>query len=317
VASPSVSELSDLDRALIEILRRDGREGNRALASQLNVNEVTVAAHLRRLEEADLVRIVAVTDIRLFGHRELVFATFRVAGRSVRDVAAEVAELPEAIGVTICSGRFDIIAPMLCRDRQHISEMFGNQLPSIAGVGSLRGALSLDVLKFDSKWAMFADPGATPEAQPSDTVDETDLAIINLLQHNARRSNRSIAAELGVSEGTVRGRIKQMLAERVFRIQAVSNVAAFGFGAHAYLAIKTVAGRIDEVAAALAERDDVPELSRVLGEFDFLAILIAAHHDALISAVVDEIAQLADVERVEISYGCDSIKHNYAWTWIV
>lgn len=314
---PSFPELSDLDRALIEILRRDGREGNRALASRLNVNEVTVAAHLRRLEEADLVRIVAVTDIRLFGHREMVFAMFKVTGRSVREVAADVAKLPAAIGVTICSGQFHIIAPILCRDRQHLSEMFGDQLPSIAGVGEVHGALSLDVLKFDSRWANFSDLGTMPEAQPSETVDEMDLAIIHLLQRNARRSNRSIATELGVSEGTVRGRIKRMLSERVFRIQAISNVAAFGFGAHAYVGIKTAAGQTKKVAAKLANRDDIPELSRVLDDFDFLALLIAPDHDALVSAVVDDIALLPGVEHTEIFYGCNSIKHTYAWTWIV
>lgn len=310
-------ELTDLDRALIERLRRDGREGNRALASRLNVNEVTVAAHLRRLEEANLMRVVAVTDIRLFGHRELVFAMIKASGRPVRDVAADVAKLPETIGVTICSGRFDIISPVLCRDREHISEMFGSRLASIGGIRSVRGALSLDVLKYDSNWGLFRDPGTMPEAQPSDTVDEMDLAIIHLLQRNARRSNRSIAAELGVSEGTVRGRIKRMLSERVFRIQAVSNVAAFGFAAHGYVGIKTAPGKQQSVARTLAKRDDVPELSRILDEFGLLALLIAPDHDALISVALDEIAHLPGVVSVEIFYGCDSIKHTYGWTWIV
>lgn len=315
--APSVPELTDLDRALIEILRHDGREGNRALASRLNVNEVTVAAHLRRLEEANLMRVVAVTDIRLFGHRELVFAMINVTGRSARDVAADMAKLPEAIGVTICSGRYDIVGPVLCRDREHISDMFGTALSSINGVASVHGALSLDVLKFDSRWAAFRDAGTMPEAQPSDTVDETDLEIIHLLQRNARRSNRSIAAELGVSEGTVRSRIKRMLSERVFRIQAVSNFVAFGYAAHGYIGIKTAPGKHYSVAKKLAKRDDVPELSRVLDEFDLLAVLIATDHDSFISAALDEIALLPGVEKVEIFYGCDSIKHTYGWTWIV
>jgi DNA-binding Lrp family transcriptional regulator len=313
----AISELTDLDRALIERLRRDGREGHRSLAAHLKVNEVTVAAHLRRLEESNLMRVVAVTDIRLFGHREMVFAMLNVSGRPARDVAADFAKLPEAIGVTICSGRYDVIGPVLCRDREHISEMFGGQLRSIRGVASVHGALSLDVLKFDSNWATFRDPGTMPEAQPSDTVDETDLEIIRLLQQNARRSNRSIAAELGVSEGTVRGRIKRMLSDRVFRIQAVSNIAAFGFAAHGYIGVKTAPGKQKAVAAKIAKRDDVPELSRVLDDFDLIAVLVAPDHDALISAAMDEIAQYPGVEKVEIFYGCDSIKHTYGWTWIV
>lgn len=310
--------LSDLDRALIDSLRRDGRQGNRALASQLNVNEVTVAARLRRLEEADVMRVVAVTDIRLFGHREFTFAMLQVSGRPVYDVAADLAKFPEAVGVTITTGRFDIIAPLLCRDRSHVAELFGAVLPAIDGVDAVRGTIGLDVLKYDSKWALFrVDPGTTPEAQSSETVDDMDLEIIGLLQRNARRSNRSIAADLGVSEGTVRGRIKRMLTDRVFRIQAVSDVVAFGFGAHAYVGIKTAPGAVEEVAAALVQRDDVSQLTRVLDGFDLVGVLIARDHDSLVSAVFDEIALLPGVRRAETFYGCGSLKHAYAWTWIV
>ena len=129
-----VPQLSDLDRALIESLREDGRQGSRALAKQLNVNEVTVAARLRRLEDADVIRVVAITDIRLFGHREFAFAMVQVSGRSVHDVAADLAKLPETVAVTLTTGRFDIIMPLLCRDRRHVAELFGTVLPAIDGI---------------------------------------------------------------------------------------------------------------------------------------------------------------------------------------
>lgn len=315
---PAPPELTDLDRALIDRLRLDGREGSRSLAHRLGVNEVTVAARLRRLEDAGIMRVVAVTDIRLFGHREFAFAMFRVSGRSIHDVAADVAKLPETVAATITAGAFDIIVPVLCRDRHHVSEMFGTVLPSIDGVGRVHGSMALDVLKYDSKWALFrADPGTTPEAQPSDTVDETDLDIIRILQRNARRSNRSIAVELGVSEGTIRSRIKRMVADRVFRIQAVCDVVAFGYGAHAFLTIATHPGMVDEVAATLAEREDVSQLTRVLDDFDLVALVIGRDHDSLMSAVLDEIALLPGIRRTETFYGCRSPKHTYAWTWIV
>ena len=90
--APTAVELDDLDRALFERLRIDGRESNRSLGSKLNVNEVTVAARLRRLEESGVMRVVAITDIRLFGHREFAFAMINVGGRSVYEVAADLAK---------------------------------------------------------------------------------------------------------------------------------------------------------------------------------------------------------------------------------
>ncbi len=41
-------------------------------------------------------------------------------------------------------------------------------------------------------------------------LDELDRQLVDLLARDARVSNRRIAAELGVTEGTVRGRIKRL-----------------------------------------------------------------------------------------------------------
>lgn len=311
-------ELSDLDRALIDILREDGREGNRSLAARLDVNEVTVAARLRRLEESDVMRIVAITDIRLFGHREFAFAMVNVMGRSIFDVAADFAKLPEAVSVSICTGRFDVIVSILGRDRLHIADLFGNVLPKIKGVSAIHGSMALDILKFDSKWTLFGvDAGTTPEAQPSDTVDEMDLAIIGLLQVNARRSNRQIATELGVSEGTVRGRIKRMLNDRVFRIQAVSDVVVSGLGAHAFVGIKAAPGKVDSVAKWLANREDVAQITRVLNGFDLIVVMIASDRQALLNGIIGEIAVASGVRSTETFDTVATLKHAYAWTWIV
>lgn len=317
-AANSGPELDRLDRALIEQLRLDGRKGNRSLATELNVNEVTVAARLRRLEDAGALRVVAITDIRLFGHREFAFAMMNVSGRPVYAVAAEVAELSEAIGVTICTGRYDIIVPMLGRDKLHLADLFNTTLAKIKGVSAVHGCIALDVLKYDSKWSLLnVDPGTMPEAQPSDTVDQMDLAIIEKLQLNARRSNRQIATDLGVSEGTVRVRIKRMLADRVFRIQAVSDIVAAGISAHAFVGVKAAPGKVSDVATALAKRDDVAQITRVLDDFDLIAVLIAPDRSALIAGILDEIAVTTGVRSIEVFDGVDTLKHTYAWTWIV
>jgi DNA-binding Lrp family transcriptional regulator len=315
---PKSFELSDLDRALIEILREDGREGNRSLAARLNVNEVTVAARLRRLEESDVMRVVAITDIRLFGHREFAFAMVNVVGRSIFDVAADLAKLPEAVSVSICTGRFDVIVSILGRDRLHLADLFGNELPKIKGVSAIHGSMALDILKFDSKWSLFGvDAGTTPEAQPSDTVDEMDLAIIGQLQVNARRSNRQIATDLGVSEGTVRGRIKRMLNDRVFRIQAVSDIVVSGLGAHAFVGIKATPGKVDSVAKWLSGREDVGQITRVLNGFDLIAVMIAADRQALLTGIIGEISLAPGVRSTETFDTVATLKHAYAWTWIV
>jgi DNA-binding Lrp family transcriptional regulator len=310
--------LDDLDRALVEHLRVDGRETNRALAQALGVNEVTVAARLRRMEQHSIMRVVAVTDMRIFGHREFAYACLRISEQPATKVGADVAALPEVVAVTISTGRYDLIAPILGRDHHHLAELFGTTLPRIPGVDEVRGLLALDVLKFDSKWALLsADPGATPDARPSPTVDELDIAIIAKLQIDARRSNRGIAADLDVSEGTIRTRIKHLTADRVIRIQAVSDVLAFGIKAHAYVGIKTYGGRADEVGRTLIAREDIVQLSRTLGEFDFVAVVVAPTREQLVGALIDEISQIPGLRRTETFETYATTKHTYAWSWLV
>ena len=41
-------------------------------------------------------------------------------------------------------------------------------------------------------------------------LDETDQAILRALQENGRRAYRDIAREVGVSEGTVRSRVRKL-----------------------------------------------------------------------------------------------------------
>lgn len=41
-------------------------------------------------------------------------------------------------------------------------------------------------------------------------IDDLDRQLIAILSSDARVSNRKIAADLGVTEGTVRGRIKRL-----------------------------------------------------------------------------------------------------------
>ncbi|MGW6727980.1 Lrp/AsnC family transcriptional regulator [Nocardia sp. NPDC055029] len=315
---PAAEVLDDLDRALVERLVVDGRETNRALAQALGINEVTVASRLRRMEQNSIMRVVAVTDMRVFGHRDFAIAFIRASGRSVLKVGADIAALPEAVAVTISTGRYDLIAPILGRDHNHLAELFGTTLPSIEGVEDVRGHLVLDVLKFESKWAQLsADPGTIPDTHPSDTTDELDITIIGKLQVDARRSNRSIAAELGVSEGTVRTRVKRLLTDKVIRIQAISDVLSFGITAHAYVGISTLGGRAQDVARDLTARPEVAQLSRTLGEFDFIAVVIAPTREELIDCLTNEIRQIPGVRRTETFETYATTKHTYAWSWLV
>ena len=61
-------------------------------------------------------------------------------------------------------------------------------------------------------------------------MNELDKKIINLLQVDGRASNAKIAREVGVSEGTVRRRLRRLIKDNVIHVIAVPNLEQMGYG---------------------------------------------------------------------------------------
>ena len=60
-------------------------------------------------------------------------------------------------------------------------------------------------------------------------LDPLDCRMIRLLQKDGRMSNTAMAQALGVSEYTVRTRLKRILESGIIRIVAVANPIDLGF----------------------------------------------------------------------------------------
>ncbi|ABW12357.1 transcriptional regulator, AsnC family [Parafrankia sp. EAN1pec] len=314
-------EIDDLDRGIVERLRVDGRDTNRSIASSLGVGEATVAARLRRLEAANAVHVVALTDMHRMGLEWFAFLLIRVSGRPVLEVASDLSAIDQAIFVNIHSGRFDMICGVLARSRAELARVVGEVVPRVDGVVSVRCELAADVLRFDSSWAALVDgPGRGvfrgPEI-PIGAVDSLDLRIIECLQRDARSSNRMIATELDVSEGTVRTRLRRMESEGLVRIRAVSDIHAFGISAAALVGLHVAGGEVAAVQQALEGVAGLVAIIRCLGEFDYMLIVLARDRAALIQTVVGQLQPMKCLRSVETFEYVTTVKHLYTWVRLV
>ncbi len=97
-------------------------------------------------------------------------------------------------------------------------------------------------------------------------LDQADLAIVERLSRDARVSNREIAEQLGVTEGTVRARVKRMEEEKLIRITAVTNIDRFKDAALAYIWIEVErSGQTRQVAQQLAAIAELGFVGVMLG----------------------------------------------------
>ncbi len=148
-------DLDDTDQAIIDLLRRDGRMPYRAIARELEIAENTVRARVKRMEESDTMRVVAVTDIEAAGYGMLLAIGVQVEGRAPEKVAQDMAAIPEVFSVNVVVGAQDIEILVVARDQAHLSELISTQLGGIEGVRRLTPALALDVLKNQPDWVPF------------------------------------------------------------------------------------------------------------------------------------------------------------------
>ena len=149
-------------------------------------------------------------------------------------------------------------------------------------------------------------------------LDTTDSAIVQRLSRDARVSNREIAEELGVTEGTVRARVKRMEEEKLIRITAVTNIDRFRDAALAYIWIEVErSGQTRAVAQALATIPELGFVGVMLGRSDILAITMVRNAEHLAEFVHQRISLIDGVRSTQSTLGANFLKHDYRMARIV
>ncbi|WP_223692664.1 Lrp/AsnC family transcriptional regulator [Leifsonia poae] len=130
--------IDDTDRKLIELLTRDGRRPYTEIAQQLEVSEATVRTRVARLQELDILRIVALCNPLTLGHQS-VRLMISVRDHSPRAVAKNLAEMAMVNHVALGTGARDIYIEATCRDLDQLVTLLDDvrRLPGVADIDEL------------------------------------------------------------------------------------------------------------------------------------------------------------------------------------
>ena len=141
-------EVDEIDGAIIAELREDGRATNQQIATKLGLTAATVSTRIKRMEDANKLRVVAVSDFSAHGYNLLMQVAVEVDGRSAADVAADLAEIPEVFAVHLVTGRYDIDMLVALRDYDELSDLMLSRLAKVSGIRSMLPAIAVDILKY-------------------------------------------------------------------------------------------------------------------------------------------------------------------------
>jgi Lrp/AsnC family transcriptional regulator, regulator for asnA, asnC and gidA len=146
----SVPKIDTVDKRIIEALQQDGRCPFTRLARDLGISEAAVRARVRKLTDAGVIQVVAVTNPLMLG-----FGTMSIIGvqtdANLQQVADHVARWEETSYVVIAAGSFDLLVEVVCVDNKHLLEVV-RRLREVQGVRSTETFMYLDLYKQTFGW---------------------------------------------------------------------------------------------------------------------------------------------------------------------
>ena len=115
-------------------------------------------------------------------------------------------------------------------------------------------------------------------------MDRLDVQIVSRLQEDGNATNANIARSITpspVSEETVRRRLKKLMQDGYMRIVAVPDARKMGYESQVIIGLQAEADKIDDVAEALANMDEVSWVSITTGSFDIFGWATVKSFDQL------------------------------------
>ena len=144
-------------------------------------------------------------------------------------------------------------------------------------------------------------------------LDEMDRIIVSHLQYDGRKPFTEIAAELGVTEGTVRHRVKRMADQGLLQIVAIVEPQLLEWNAAGMIGISVQPGRVEAVGEQIAQFPEVTYLFMASGGFDLFVEVFCRDREHFVSFLNKKLQQVPGVERTETFMILKMYKLSYRW----
>ncbi len=149
-------------------------------------------------------------------------------------------------------------------------------------------------------------PGGPPGA-----LDRGSKQIIEQLQQDGRRSYPAIGQALGLSEATVRQRVRRLIDRGVMQIVAVTDPLTVGFRRQAMIGIKCE-GDLRRVADQMAGMNEIDYVVITSGSFDLLVEVVCEDDDHLLE-ILSRVRTVPTVTSTETFVYLKLHKQTYSW----
>ena len=131
--STRTATLDASSKDIISLLQRDGRKSYAEVGKAVGLSEAAVRQRVSKLTDAGIMQIVAVTDPSQLGFHRQAMIGIRVNG-DARRVADTLKAIDQVDYLVLTTGRFDILAEIVCVDDHELREILHGSIRTIDGV---------------------------------------------------------------------------------------------------------------------------------------------------------------------------------------
>lgn len=143
----SASVIDDIDRVIIDEMRRDGRTAFAQIAEQLKVSPGMIRLRYNRLVDQGIIKVVAITNPLSMGYNAMTMVAIKTDGSKTLEVANAISAFTEVVYLIVVSGRYDIMAEVVCKDHDDLLRFMTEKLYKVDGVRDTETFVHLKISK--------------------------------------------------------------------------------------------------------------------------------------------------------------------------
>ena len=137
-----MTEIDDIDRAILAELHRDARASMTAIAEAVHISRAGAHARIRRLTEAGVITGYSVrTDPVQLGHHASAYVMLAIEQATWQDVQARLRAIPEVEHMALVGGDFDVILLVRANDARDLRRIVLEDIRAIPSIRSTRTTL--------------------------------------------------------------------------------------------------------------------------------------------------------------------------------
>ena len=149
-------------------------------------------------------------------------------------------------------------------------------------------------------------------------LDETDLALLRLLQQDAKMKHKELAAELGLTITPIYERIKRLEKSGVIRQYAtLLDPVKIGKELICFSMVtleKHSQAYLKEFEAKVMQIAEVMECYHLAGEYDYILKVVVKDMNQYQHFIVDKLSAINNVGQVQSSFALSTLKSTTAYS---